>query len=747
MQIKLQTRLGYLLKEGDKMDKKNVYNILQSKIVVPEIQREYVWGTNKDNPDIVKNFVSDINEEAGNDKEFPLGFLYSYEHGGELHLIDGQQRMTTIVLLAFYCFCKEGAANPTVLELLKNFSYRVRTDTEEFLFSLYAHYKEFTADLKLFKKESLCNERWYRSKYDSDTTISSMVKCLDTIRSIDNACFILTTKKILTNLTFWTFEVTQTSQGEELYISMNSRGEALTDAELLKPRLFERTKSQTSKYRISWGKAWDNWEEMLFSQKGRFSADAVGFAMDEFLRCVIEIVSGITHQSINPSKDIEIVNLSIIEEYFDALYAIFQSGLFRTEAESLFVPGKSHLVLKVLLAILHQGEPLAEVERIYPILKNWERREQLNNKGVLKTIFEYQHQQVKHGWLDYILSIINPNLSAGERKIDGVLDNHEWIKVFLYQKYKNSELELAYHQAEEDDILHGYIQAVWYEAFESDFEWTSESIGIFTRRYQAFKILFDEKYTTINLSTEPDSRQIDNSLIARAMLAIAPYRVHVSSQNYAYGWKGKTNYWRIIANRQEPARIISKIIDNILDNNDLSEVGIVNSLNGIIGKAISDNRYALNNSLYYILKYPFSLKAQYEGHNVLSINGNWDNFNIWILEKDNAHSYYFQMFLSILHHINKGKEGIQQLYAGELVFKNGLKLKCSYLQGWDVVYKEWKGDVERLKNDLIILAGEKQTSVIDDPTTQRLGQYYIPRAENEQIKLGCYILDFVRLYE
>ncbi len=729
------------------MDKKNVYSILQSKIVVPEIQREYVWGANKDNPDIVKNFVSDINAEAGNDKEFPLGFLYSYEHGGELHLIDGQQRMTTIVLLAFYCFCKEGATNPTVLELLKNFSYRVRTDTEDFLFSLYAHNKEFAADLKLFKRESLCNERWYRSKYDSDTTISSMVKCLDTIRSIDNDSFILTTEKILSNLTFWTFEVTQTSQGEELYISMNSRGEALTDAELLKPRLFERAKSQTSKYRISWGKAWDNWEELLFSHKGNFSADAVGLAMNEFLRCVIEIVSGKPHQSINPSKDIEIVDLSIIEDYFDALNVVFQSDLFRTEAKYLFDSGKSHLVLKVLLAILHQGEPLAEVERIYPILKNWERREQLNNEGVLKTIFDYQHQQVKLGWLDYILSVINPNLSARERKIDGVLDDHEWIKVFRYQEYKNSDLELAYHQAEEDDILHGYIRAVWYEAFESDFAWTNESLGIFTRRYQAFKILFDEKYISINLSTEPDSQRIDNSLIARAMLAIAPYRMHVSGQNYAYGWKGKTNYWRLLAKEQEPARIISSIIDNILDDNDLSEAGIVRVLNGIIGKALYDNRYSLNNSLYYILKYPFSLKAQYEGHNVLSIDGSWDNFNIWILEKDNAHSYYFQMFLSILLHINEGKEGIQQLYTGELVFKNGLKLKCSYLQGWDVVYKEWKGDKTKLMNDLIIFAEKKGTSVIDNTTTQKLGQYYVPRGENEQIELGCDILEFVRTYE
>ena len=63
------------------------------------------------------------------------------------------------------------------------------------------------------------------------------------------------------------------------------------------------------------------------------------------------------------------------------------------------------------------------------------------------------------------------------------------------------------------------------------------------------------------------------------------------------------------------------------------------------------------------------------------------------------------------------------------------------------MYKEWKGDKTKLMNDLIILAEKNGTSVIDNTTTQKLGQYYVPRGENEQIELGCDILEFVRTYE
>ncbi len=253
-----------------------------------------------------------MNNKAKNDEAFQLGFLYSYAHGGELHLIDGQQRMTTLVLLAFFCACEEGAESEWVMEKISHFSYRVRVDTEKFLHSLFSHKNNFRKDPSLFSSEKLKDNTWFRATYNQDTTILSMVNCLDVIYAFFSSApegFYITSAWIMNKLSFWTFEVAQTSQGEELYISMNSRGEALTDSELFKPRLFE--KSGEFKCRASsWGKAWDNWEEFLFERRRyetgsrtlwNYPVEKVGDALNTFLRILIELETGKPHDKIEPA--------------------------------------------------------------------------------------------------------------------------------------------------------------------------------------------------------------------------------------------------------------------------------------------------------------------------------------------------------------------------------------------------------------------------------------------------------------
>ena len=728
------------------MEKKTIKEILKNRIVVPEIQREYVWGTNKDNAAIIRNFVLDLDKQAKADENYQLGFLYSYEHGGEQHLIDGQQRMTTIALLLFYCFCKE-QYQPSEITCLRNFTYRVRVETEDYLFNLLGHYNDFINNLDLFRKEQLQNRVWYRASYDTDTTITSMINCLDTIRTCDkNSKLSLTAEWILNKLSFWTFEVAQTSQGEELYISMNSRGEALTTSELFKPRLFERSAELKSKTGLSWGKVWDNWEELLFSNRGSNSPESVSQALDTFLRCIVEIETGLPHQNINPAKDSESVNLVVVEDYFDALFLIIQSPYYAGEAAGLYSTEQSLLVLKILLAIIRWGESTFEVERIYPVIKNWERRRLLKNEGVLKTIFGFMHQAgPKKGWIDYVLSLVDASKEPRFRTIDGVLNNHEWIKLLRYQTFKDTSLEEAYHSAETNPILNGYIRAIWYEAFESGFEWASDSVDTFKKRYEIFRGLFADNHIKVNLSVKPEHNVIDNSVITRAMLAVKPFMVWVSGQNYAFGWKGGRNYWKDIANNQEAAKIISRLIDRAYSGNDYSESGLLDALLGIIEEA--KTKYGQGNALYYIINYPAALKARWEGHNVISFSGNWENFDIWILEKDNAHSYYHNLFINLLHFLNQGNECIEKHHAADLVINNGLQIKCSYLQGWDVGYKDWKGDIEELKEALSSWAKEHGYTVIDNETTRKLKQYYIPRGDNEQMKLGQDILDFICTFD
>ena len=161
-------------------------------LIVPEIQREYVWGYNTHN--IVDVFLNDIVEGKStkdinmktkmenlqkmidspdipadakdalqiaiqqiNDVslEINIGFLYSYRPNysegskdRDLYLIDGQQRFTTLFLLLFYFAIKENREKD-FFELFKintstgylGFDYRVRNLTHHFFVELFTNTK------------------------------------------------------------------------------------------------------------------------------------------------------------------------------------------------------------------------------------------------------------------------------------------------------------------------------------------------------------------------------------------------------------------------------------------------------------------------------------------------------------------------------------------------------------------------------------------------------------------------------
>lgn len=104
------------------MSKRNAYlkdeNLLTlfslNNMIVPEIQREYVWGNNSD---VLEKFLQELEKKGSpcqechhvhTNKNINVGFLYSYkpsyvkyesERILDEFLIDGQQRITTL-----FCF-------------------------------------------------------------------------------------------------------------------------------------------------------------------------------------------------------------------------------------------------------------------------------------------------------------------------------------------------------------------------------------------------------------------------------------------------------------------------------------------------------------------------------------------------------------------------------------------------------------------------------------------------------------------
>jgi uncharacterized protein with ParB-like and HNH nuclease domain len=326
----------------------NRYNL-----IVPEIQREYVWGKNPNN--ILTTFFEDLTEAISesrdgniisaktkvfieqmmlkadievrgnlelmlNKAEWPnahlnIGFLYSYKPNynfssdtyEDINLIDGQQRITTLFLLLFYFSIIESRKvdfenffrfDPGIGQLA--FDYRVRSLTHSFLIDMVAKINK-VEDIVLLKEKN-----WFLSNYHDDPTIEAIVSGFTYMQK----AFPVNGPKyydfLKSQVRFWHFRTEETFQGEELYITMNSRGQQLADNENIRGKLFEPANIKaTGDSELYWSERWEIWQDFFWrhrnKQKSRSNADA-GF--NEFLRW-IQIITMVDKQQMISDDDNE----------------------------------------------------------------------------------------------------------------------------------------------------------------------------------------------------------------------------------------------------------------------------------------------------------------------------------------------------------------------------------------------------------------------------------------------------------
>ena len=437
------------------MNKLNIQTLLNEYcFVVPEIQREYVWG-NKANELVVTQFLKDIDDKVGKG-DANIGFLYSYKSGGEHYLIDGQQRYTTLILLLHYTTVKEGTERHKEyikMHRLDNnvsaFAYRVRSQTDSFLKNLLT---SSAINTKMIKQE-----KWYKSLYDDDVTVHSMMDALDVIDKLNENSSLsnLSSDNILNRLFFWYFDVDQTSQGEELYITMNSRGEKLTDSEQIKPRLLNKVSNAIEKEKF--GKKWDNWEEFFFSEKIRHNRkiESIDTAMNNVIRLVLEMKTCGEHDKIKPIEDADLINIEDIERYMlsiEQLSNMFE-GQYCSEIERLYgdIEGDGNfVVLKALLTeIIKKQDDCKEFERIYQIMKNHVRRNKVKNIDVLLFLKEYSN--FNGPFYDFVLHSNSDNARS-------VVNGHELDKVLICSNASDFEKEKSIWEEQSCDFWNGEMK-------------------------------------------------------------------------------------------------------------------------------------------------------------------------------------------------------------------------------------------------------------------------------------------------
>lgn len=461
------------------MDKQNIRSLIDNyNFVVPEIQREYVWGAAK-NKSVFIQFVKDLNAKLQKG-DTNIGFLYSYKSGVEHYLIDGQQRYTTLILMLYFIAASNGNDCLSKIDKIlridereQAFSYRVRSFTESFLHNLL---KSGIVNSKVVR-----DQIWFKNEYNEDPTIKSMLGALDTFNSVIGECPNITLDNILNNIYFWYFDVDQTSQGEELYITMNSRGEKLTDSEQIKPRLFRKENDKEA-----YGKKWDQWEEFFYKKdlRGDRPISSIDIAMNNIIRVVLELKTQKEHDEIKPIDDSNIIDLHDIEKYMDALDKLYELKEKKYSAEIARLYGDSNsdrnfYTLKGLLVeMLKVNHSKYEIEQIYQTIINQVRRNKLKNISYLNFLENYKNSSLN--WYDFILLL--PDSPDAN-----VITGHEYDKIHICKEY-GQEAENAIWEEQSCPFWNGDIKPLitWSKVGDKF------NLANFKRLCHNFNLLFDQ---------------------------------------------------------------------------------------------------------------------------------------------------------------------------------------------------------------------------------------------------------------
>ena len=396
-------------------------------VVVPEIQRDYVWGKTQ-LEGFLSSLVADFNSYSSSilpdisevlsepdpllQKDFEnfyrkrnysanIGFIYAYcddQYPRRYFLIDGQQRLTSIYILLLVLASRiEGAdtfRKHYCLAGKPKLDYRVRSATSSFLAN--------ATDLLLEQpSESITDQSWLIDDYRNDVSIKSMLNNIDFFQKYldnnpirDEAFF-----EYLQDYTeFWYFDTNISEQGENLYIYLNARGEQVQYNENIKADLLSRLNNDTEKNK--WGKTWEEWQDLFWKKRSAHTRGKGNSNADKGFNAFVDCITGLklylsddkryfkSNKSANDSSTkppiASILTLEDISSYLNALRFIDeQQEFFSNEYEySGWLKGFKD----VLWGVLNNGSTDWYVDHTSPQLFSTETRNMSFCWGVLHWI-------------------------------------------------------------------------------------------------------------------------------------------------------------------------------------------------------------------------------------------------------------------------------------------------------------------------------------------------------------------------
>lgn len=659
----------------------NIKSLLDEHIIiVPEMQRDYVWSVTTDN---VYKLLKVI-DEANGDK-INIGFIYACQHDGLFYLVDGQQRITTLVLLAFYLSLRNNGENwpafQQMIVLNKNlrFTYRVRKAVENFMKDLFLSDK----CLSFNDIRALSAQKW-----DNDTTVENMIETLHIIdRYIQMNIFsgnndTLDFGVVIQNVTFYYTDIKQTAQGRDIYITMNSCGQPLAKHERLKPYLI------AGEDILSKSIDWNTWEDWFYrlTKASNLDKSAVDIAMGNFLRIVYELK---TAKPVSPYWETaaeSMLSYGDVHIYFEALKRLYE--FYPEVVAEIFTPSKTKektlyfRVPKALLQVscLNPSDLSNELKRMKHLVDMCLRGKTMKDGDLLLFLRRY-----KDSHLD-LYTFVNANVE--DSLVTSCLHQHEIRKIQFIQN-GTGETERLFLKAESLDLYNSkdyycLLNALWDEKFSGDsLGWSEQDDIEFNKRIDVFNFLFKNKWK--ELKHKHEDGVIDNAFLARYLLSLEEYDYY--RQDREYRILGRDGTWREMLIDKISCRRISCMIGKLYN---VDFVDMYSVMSEQI-KTVWQTYPGAHDSRYYILKYPDSLRARSNGWNKLwveSIWGNrlsWKSYNIAIYSapqnwKGETGTWMFESLLAHASKQNLNDEWYPKLSNG-ICLKNGRDR-----HGWRITY-------------------------------------------------------------
>ena len=601
-------------------------------IIIPEIQRDYVWqeenvskllqsifensqrqseisqGTSEDELNQMNPALKEIvMREIEKNKNFcNVGFIYAYfdpDLPGRFMLIDGQQRMTTLFLILLCLSVKENKQEQFKRSYLKDgflkFDYKVREASHDFILNFVEHI------LSGNNISTVTDQYWYFAEYRHDITIQSVFNNYIVINDFISANYI-SLQYIEDYIEFWYFDTNKSKQGEELYIYMNSRGESVSASENIKATLL---KGLSDQEKHDWGGKWEKWQNLFWKyRKGNINADK---GLEEFLKWIkiIELTKFDTKKPIINQTDkirevkdkskisVEGLSLTIIENYFNALTTVLS---FKNEAKfnvDWLIGGFAAIDYLKLLPTLMYVEKYPnctkdDIQKFARFFFNISRFDTLSKNPFqsLASTIGLTKQFLDLNYTD-VVDLIE---LKDNKSFENILTTEEIAKLSIFKQSQEdlrNKIETAFWEAEDFKFCDGRIWFIWhcidYDQSQQTFD--DSKLLDFNYCYTNFKSLFDSP----------------SNILRRALLTKGDYSIYdgrtatLDGDRFSFlyeDWRWKQQF--ASKGRIEPYKLLINDFGQIKNQNvNLSKNGILNKI--IIDFLVSSNE---KNWIYYFVK-------------------------------------------------------------------------------------------------------------------------------------------------